>query len=307
LLAEVAYVGRRGLNASRRVNINQVVAANSPAVAQFGLPAGSRPFNNPNVPEAARFSNDIFQQQYNGQSTYHSLQARVERRFAGGSSFLAAYTWSKSIDDVSGISSGADDLAQDSYNLRAQRAVSNFDIPHRFVMSSTWAFPVGKGRRFFNDAGPVLSAIISDWQVNSITTWQSGQPFTLTAGSFDSITQTSNRRPNQVGDPRGNVPAGFSFNPAAFVAPPAGRFGSVGRNTLRGGSYNNSDFALLRQFPVSALGEAGALQFRAEFFNLYNSANFTLPVGALSNASFGRFVSNSTAPRVVQFALKLHF
>ncbi len=307
LLAEVAYVGRRGLNASRIVNINQVVAANSAATTQFGLPVGSRPFNNPSVPAGARFANDIIQQQYDGQSTYHSLQARLEQRLSNGTSFLASYTWSKSIDNVSGIGTGADDLAQDSYNLGAQRGLSNFDIPHRFVLSSTWALPIGRGRRFFNDAHPFILALISDWQVNSITTYQSGQPFTVTVGSFDSITQTTNRRPIQVSDPLSNVPRGFSFNPLAFIAPPPGLLGSVGRNTLRGDGFVNTDFGLLRNFHIAPLGEGGILQFRAESFNVNNQANFTFPVTTLSNNSFGRFVGNSTSPRVLQFALKLQF
>src|SRR5262249_3174881 len=117
LLADVAYVGRRGLNASRTANINQIVSVNSLAATQFGLPVGSRPFNNTSLPVGARFSNDVISQQFNGQATYHSLQTRLERRLSSGTSFLAAYTWSKSIDNVSGIGTGTDDLAQDSYNL----------------------------------------------------------------------------------------------------------------------------------------------------------------------------------------------
>jgi hypothetical protein len=307
LLAEVAYVGRRGLNASRPVNINQIVAANSLAATQFGLPVGSRPFNNANTPEAARFANDVIQQQFNGQATYHALQARLERRLSDGTSFLAAYTWSKSIDDVSGIGTGTDDLAQDSYNLRAQRGLSNFDLPHKFALSSTWAFPIGRGRRFLSDARPFILALISDWQVNSITTYQSGQPFTVTVGAFDSLTGSSNRRPIQVSDPRQNAPQGLAFNPAAFVAPPPGQFGDVGRNTLRGDGYINTDFALLRNFLFTPLGEAGAIEFRAEVFNVYNQTNFIFPVSSLSNAAFGRFVSNSTAPRVFQFVAKVKF
>ncbi len=307
LLAEVAYVGRRGLNASRVVNINQIAAVNSPAVTQFGLPVGSRPFNNTSLPIGARFANDVISQQFNGQATYHSLQTRLERRLSDGTSFLASYTWSKSIDNVSGIGTGADDLAQDSYNLAAQRAVSNFDVPHKFVFSSTWALPFGRNRRFLKDAGPAVSALLSDWHINGILTYQSGQPFTVTVGAFDAATGISNRRPNQVSDPRQNVPAGFAFNPAAFVAPPAGQLGSVGRNTLRADSFFNTDFAVLRNFRLSPLGEAGAIEFRAEFFNLFNNPNFTLPVSSLSNAAFGRYVSNSTAPRVIQFVAKVKF
>jgi len=307
LLAEVAYVGRRGLNASRTVNINQIVAVNSPAAAEFGLAVGSRPFNNTSLPVGARFSNDVISQQFNGQATYHSLQARLERRLSAGASFLASYTWSKSIDNVSGIGTGADDLAQDSYNLAAQRGLSNFDVPHKFIFSSTWALPFGRDRRLLKDANPVVLALVSDWQINGILTYQSGQPFTVTVGAFDAGTGTSNRRPNQVSDPYRNAPAGFAFNPAAFVAPPSGQFGSVGRNTLRAGNFFNTDFAALRNFRFSSLGEAGAIEFRAEFFNLFNHPSFTLPVGSLSNAAFGRYVSNSTAPRVLQFVAKVKF
>lgn len=307
LLAEVAYVGRRGLNASRVVNINQMAAVNSLAATQFGLAVGARPFNNTSLPVGARFANDVLSQQFNGQSTYHSLQTRLERRLSNGTSFLAAYTWSKSIDDVSGIGTGADDLAQDSYNLAAQRGLSNFDVPHKFVFSSTWALPFGRNQRLLQNAGAVVTGLLSDWQINSIVTYQSGQPFTVTVGAFDAGTGTSNRRPNQISDPRANVPAGFAFNPAAFVAPPTGQFGSVGRNTLRADDYFNTDFAVLRNFRLAPLGEAGAFEFRAEFFNLFNNPNFTLPVSSLSNAAFGRYVSNSTAPRVIQFVAKVKF
>ncbi len=307
LLAEVAYVGRRGLNASRVVNINQIAAVNSLAATQFGLAVGSRPYNNTNIPVGARFANDILSQQFNGQATYHSLQTRLERRLSSGTSFLASYTWSKSIDNVSGISTGADDLAQDSYNLAAQRAVSNFDVPHKFVFSSTWALPFGRNQRFLKDGGTVITSLVSDWQINGIVSLQSGQPFTVTIGALDAGTGTSNRRPNQVSDPHQNVPAGFAFNPAAFAAPPSGQFGSVGRNTLHADDYFNTDFAVLRNFRLAPLGEAGAFEFRAEFFNVFNNHSFTLPVSTLSNAAFGRYVSNSTAPRVIQFVAKVKF
>jgi len=220
---------------------------------------------------------------------------------------LLAYTFSKSLDDASGIGTGQDDRPQDSYNLRAQRAVSNFDIPHRFVFSSTFAVPFGKDRKYFKDAPKFIRYLISDFQLNSITTWQSGQPFTVTVGSFDALTGISNRRPNLVSDPRQNVPNGFAFNPAAFQIPPAGFLGNAGRNIVRGDSYYNSDFAVLRSFELPFLGEGRNLQFRAEFFNIYNNVNFTAPVTSLSNAAFGRYVSNATAPRVIQFGLKLNF
>ena len=305
ILAEIAYVGRRGVNLSRQVNINQRVAANSPQ-AQFSS-IGSRPFAGLNTPLAARFANDIVQQQSTGQSDYNALQIRVEKRLSKGSSLLAAYTFSKSVDTASGIGTGRDDRPQDSFNINAERALSNFDIPHRFVFSSTFAIPVGKGHKYLKNLPSPLNFLISNWTTNSITTWQTGQPFTVTVGSFDALTGISNRRPNLVGDPRQNVPDGFAFNPAAFAAPPAGFLGNVGRNTLRGGNYYNSDFGVLRTFGLPFLGENRNLQFRAEFFNIYNNVNFTLPVTTLTSSAFGRYTSNATAPRVIQFALKFNF
>ena len=304
-LAEIAYVGRRGLNLSRQVNINQIVAANSPQ-SQFA-PIGSRPFTGLVTPAAARFANDIVQQQSTAQSSYNSLQIKVERRFSKGTSFLLAYTFSKSLDDASGIGTGTDDRPQDSYNLKAQRAVSNFDIPHRLVFSATYALPFGKNQQFLSGAPKAIRYLVSDFQLNTITTLQSGQSFTVTIGSFDALTGISNRRPNLIGDPSQNVPAGFAFNPQAFTAPPAGFLGNVGRNTIRGGSYYNADFAVLRNFALPFFGDAGNLQFRAEFFNVFNNVNFTAPVTSLSNAAFGKYVSNATSPRVIQFGLKLSF
>jgi hypothetical protein len=304
-VAEIAYVGRSGVNLSRQVNINQIVAVNSPQ-AQIA-PVGSRPFAGLNIPVAARFANDIVQQQSTAHSNYNALQVKIERRLSRGTSFLLAYTYSKSLDDASGIGTGNDDRPQDSYNLRGQRAVSNFDIPHRFVFSSTFAVPIGRGQRFLANVPKFLSFLISDWQTNSISTVQSGQPFNVTVGSFDALTGIANRRPNLVGNPNENVPDGFAFNPAAFIAPPAGQLGNAGRNIVRGGSYFNTDFAVLRNFALPMFGEAGSLQFRAEFFNLYNNVNFTAPVTSLSNAAFGRFVSNATAPRVIQFGVKIGF
>ena len=304
-VAEVAYVGRRGQNLSRPVNINQIVALNSPQA--MVSPVGSRPFAGVNVPVAARFANDIIQQQSTGSSIYHALQVKVERRLSRGSSFLAAYTWSKSIDTASGIGSGNDDRPQDSFNLAAQRAVSNFDVPHRFVFSSTFALPFGKGQKYLKDASGILGFLVSDWQINSISTLQSGQPFTVTVGSFDAATGIANRRPNLISNPNENVPESFAFNPAAFVVPLAGQLGNAGRNIIRGDRYINSDFGILRTFQLPFLGEGRSLRFRSEFFNLYNTVNFTAPVTSLSSSAFGRYVGNATSPRVIQFSVKVNF
>lgn len=305
-LAEIAYVGRRGLNLSRQVNINQRVAANSPAATAPAL-VGTRPFAGQEIPAAARFSNDIIQQQTTARSIYHAMQIKVEKRLSAGTSFLLAYTWSKSIDDASGIGTGADDRPQDAYNLAAQRAVSNFDMPHRLVFSATYALPFGRGRQFGGGSSSAIKFLISDWTINAVTTAQTGQPVTPVVGSFDSLTGISNRRPDLVGDPFANVPAGFAFNPAAFSAPPPGLLGNAGRNIVRGDRYFNTDFGILRTFPLGFLGEGRSLQLRAEFFNAFNQVNFTSPVVSLSSPAFGRFVGNATSPRVIQLGAKFNF
>ncbi|MPZ20640.1 MAG: hypothetical protein GEV06_22425 [Luteitalea sp.] len=306
LVGEIGYVGRRGYKQSRPININQVVAVNSPAALVDGLPVGSRPFAGPDVPEGARFSSDIFQQHFNGHSVYHALQAQLERRFSGGSSFLVAYTWSKSDDDASGIGTGDDDLPQDSFNPDANRGRSNFDMPHRLVASGTWALPFGEGHRFLHDGG-FLSSVLANWHADSILTWQSGQPFTVSVGSLDPVLQIANRRPNQVSDPNENVPEGFAFNPDAFVAPPTGELGDVGRNAMRGDDYFNVDLGLTRRLRMPMVSPMSALQLRLEVFNLFNNVNFNFPVSTLSSEAFGRFVSNATAPRIVQLGARFEF
>lgn len=304
LLFEAGYVGRRGYNLSRPVNINQVVAANSPAHLVEGRAVGSRPFAGTDVPDGARLASDIIQQQFNGRSIYHALQTRLERRLSGGTSFLVGYTWSRSRDTNSGIGTGADDRAQDSYDLDAQWAPSNFDVPQRLIGSATWALPFGPERRWLR--GGAAGSLLSDWQVHGILTWQSGQPFTVTMGAFDPILQISNRRPNQVGDPRANIPAGLAFNPAAFAPPPAGELGNTPRNSLRGDDYFNVDLAISRRVGVT-LGRPTSLDLRVDVFNLFNNVNFSLPVATLSSAAFGRYVGNATAPRIVQLGVRWQF
>jgi hypothetical protein len=177
-------------------------------------------------------------------------------------------------------------------------------VPHRLVASGTWALPFGQGRTFANTGA--LATAFSDWHLDGILTWQSGQPFTVTVGALDTVTGIANRRPNQVSDPLSNVPDGYAFNPAAFVAPPAGQLGTVGRNSLRGDSYFNVDIALGRRFALP-IGRSSALQIKLQVFNLFNNLNFNFPVATLSSAAFGRYVSNATAPRIVQLGARLLF
>src|SRR5690606_19982316 len=123
-------------------------------------------------------------------SSYHAFTTQLERRFSGGFSVLASYTWGHPIDDGPANSESSDPAPQDSYNLRANRGDSSFDIRQRFVTSYTWELPFGHGRRWFGHS-PVASAISGGWQISGITSWQSGLPFTPTLSYDPSNTGTT--------------------------------------------------------------------------------------------------------------------
>ena len=346
LLLEVAYVGTRGHNLFRNVRINQaqlastqqpivnvvtgqVIATNTPANATLRAPYQGA---------------DIigFQQfQYTAESAYNSLQMSLTRRLSKGLQLLASYTYAKSLDNASG-QAGADTsiILGNQLDSKANRGVSDFDRTHRFVFSYLWDLPnppfAGRSK-----AGRLL---LSDWQVAGIITAMSGQPFDIAdsaAGSFYFGPNSGLSRPSWAPGATSetattNVPPGYFFNPLAFVRPViqtgqsissssgtavAGAqgtdIGNVGRNVLRGPRQTNVDFSVIKRFPF---GEAKSVEFRAEFFNLFNQVNLANPISNLNAAivdqntgqianpeDFGRIISASNNPRLIQFALKFNF
>ncbi len=297
---EVAYVGSKGTNLLTARDINQP----QPSVLPPGLPFVPRP--------DPRFDDiDLLESRAN--SKYHSLQTRFERRLSRGLATLISYTWAKSIDDASNFFSSAGDpnFPQNSYNLRAERGRSNFDVRHRLSASYSYDLPFGKGQRYFSDDGWV-STILSGWQSFGIVTLQTGRPFTVALLSDIDISGTgrsilgfgANDRPNVVGNPNlsERTPERW-FNTAAFAFPAPGTFGNVGRNTLDGPGYQNVNVSLLKN---TNLSEQLNLQLRAEFFNLFNHPNFNLPDNFLGSPTFGR-IGSARDPRHVQFGVKLLF
>jgi hypothetical protein len=264
-----------------------------------------------------------------GNSNFHSLQARVERRLAEGLSFLSSYTWSKSIDNADGVSTTSDAasaVAQNARDLRAERGLSDHDVAHRLVYSTVYDLPFGKGRRF---APPnrAVQALIGGWQLTGALTLQTGRPFTVNSGRDESNTgsgSVTSDRPDAIGDWRISNPSPDRwFNPCTLTAtgarrncgpndtpawriPPAGQFGNAGRNILRGPGLGNLDFGVSRNFSVT---ERIGLQFRTEFFNLTNHPAFFLPTGNASGTSFSTIVraaqTGTGAQRQIQFGLKL--
>jgi outer membrane receptor protein involved in Fe transport len=248
----------------------------------------------------------------NTNSAYNALQASARKRFSHGVSFLASYTYSKSIDYVSSFNmtgsaaspvAGENDLAQNPFDLAAERGRSLFDARHRFVLSYQWSLP------FWQRAENWYQHALGNWQVNGILTAMSGTPFTVfdsrdysKQGGAPEITGLTSNRPNLIGDPNaGPKTSAQWFNTSAFapITEP-GTFGTAGRNIVQGPGYVNWDFSALKNFKLT---ESKQFQFRAEFFNILNHTNFRLPDGDISSPNFGK-IQAAREPRVIQLALK---
>lgn len=226
---------------------------------------------------------------------------------------LASYTWSKSIDDASNFfpSTGDPNYPQNSYDLRAERGRSNFDVRHRFSASYVYDLPFGKGRKYLADGGG-WATLLSGWQTAGVVTLQTGRPFTVALSrEFDNsgtgisaLGFGANDRPNLIGNPEiSNHSPERWFNTGAFVIPASGTFGNSGRNILDGPGYQSVNASLIKN---TSLTERVNLQFRAETFNLFNHPNFNLPDNFLGSPTFGQ-VTSARDPRHIQFGLKLLF
>jgi outer membrane receptor protein involved in Fe transport len=253
-------------------------------------------------------------------SSYNALQASLRKRFSHGLSFLASYTWSHSIDDVSSFNitgsasqpvAGENDLAQNPFDLAAERGRSMFDSRHRFILSYQWMLP------FLQRSSSWYGHVFGNWQLNGIVTAMSGGPFTVfdsndvsLQGQAPEITGFSANRPNLIGNPNSGprTPQEW-FNVGAFqqLQPdPLGRFevfGDEGRNVVAGPGYVNWDASAFKNIRLT---ESKELQFRGELFNLLNHTNFRLPVSDIESPTFGQ-IQQDVSPRVIQVALKFLF
>lgn len=256
-------------------------------------------------------------------SGYHSLQATLQKRMSKGFSILANYTWSKSIDTAP-AGQGVSAPAQGSNSPipwympgrhQYDRGPSEFDHTHRFVMSYVWDLPRLTKRNAW------LRGVAGGWQLTGIVTAQTGGPLTVLAGRDQSQTGIGADRASFTGsDPYGSNACGSTgpcvsyLNPSSFVLPATGTFGTVGKGSLRGPNLISWDAGLFKEFPL--MGERLRLQFRAEFFNVLNRANFSNPgdtnpsasvsQSSITSANFGRILETED-PRIGQLALKLIF
>jgi hypothetical protein len=285
LVFEAGYMGNKGTRLDQTRNVNQAVLDANPARP---TPIQSR------VPFPAFAPNMVFYDR-TAYSFYHGFIARLEREFASGVSLLASYTFSKMIDNASfrGSIGAQPSFPQNSYDLAAERGLSFFDVPHRFVASWIWNLPFGKGP-------------LGGWQFVGIFQYQSGNPWSIgVAGDVPNV-GAGNARADVVGNP---YPAGFrrggserlAFSTAAFAQPARGTFGNSGRNIIRDAPLNNWDCGF---FKNTRFGERLRVQFRAELFNALNHTQFQQFANTVNTPAFGTW-NSARAPRIAQLGLKL--
>ena len=288
--------------------ITGVVSVEAGYVASKGTKIEySRPINRPE-PGAGTIQvrrpfprlGDLFSVENSGFSNYQSFQSKVEIKSWRGLSFLGAYAFAKSIDNISSDPQG--DSVQNALRTDLEKGSSDFDIRQRFTFSSNYALPFGNGV-----AGPG-GYLIRDWEIAAILTLQSGSPFTPVISADTANVGATARRPDRIA-------SGFLDNPtllrfydvSAFRVPEPFNYGNGARNILIGPPLNNLDFLVMRNFRFNVpWSEDANFQFRAEFFNFTNTPHFANPVNNIQAASAGRILSAAPA-REIQFGLKLMF
>jgi hypothetical protein len=330
ILVDVAYVGNHGLKLEGFLNANQ----KNPAL-NFARPYGNWP-------------SDITAAFNNFYSNYNALQVRYEQRMVGGLTLLNSFTWSHSLDNASASLEANTPSPQDANNLSADYSQSDYNLPIANVTSLVYELPFGRGRKFMNDTNPVVDAVLGGWQISGINTMQAGTPFNLvyTPNAATAVSPqiaatyrgANEYRPNVV--PGQKTTQGRSVTQAntgfiqyvnlnAFQLPAtrnaAGAlvspFGNARRNPGRNPAFYQTDLAANKKFntPIESL----KVEFRTEFYNIFNHTNMYLPSSGLGGTlltyaangtitnpgtpTSGGVISSTFQPRIIQFGLKVMF
>ncbi|MGC1943127.1 MAG: carboxypeptidase regulatory-like domain-containing protein [Candidatus Acidiferrales bacterium] len=295
-LAQVGYVGTIGTHLPNTLDLNQAVFV--PGQSTPDNIEGRRPFG-PNF-------SSILAQSTAWTSNYNSLQASVQKKMSRGLTLLAAYTWSHAIDTLSTPQAfrnavGQQNGAMNNYDLSLDRGNAAFDATQRFVVSYLYEFPE------FQADNKFVQKVMNGWGVNGIVAFQSGTPFTILDPTDSACTGNTNGRADLVGDPHlSNRSISEYFNTGAFA--PVGLcagYGNSGRNMLRGPGANNWDFAIVKN---TRFGESKNVQFRSEFFNLWNHPGFENPVSDITSPNFGQILqTRPNNERQIQMVLRFEF
>ncbi len=304
-LVEIGYVGSKGTKLINVFTFNQGAT-------------GTPPFSGSGF-SANKVLNGFQRAETTANSHYDSLQASLTKRFSKGLHFLASYTFSKSIDDISGAPTNElAALPGDQQNRKSQRAVSDFDRRQRFVFSAVYDLP-----KFYDGDSRFARSFVNDWELAGIAAFQSGAPFSVICASGSALLNradfVASPPPVEIG---GSVKQRLDqyFNRPAFARTCANTapYGTSGRNIIRGPGQRNVDFSIIKFVRVT---ETTKLEFRTEFFNVFNTVNFANPINTFvpdtilpgpivipgTFSQLGKVTSSNAGPRVIQFALKYTF
>jgi hypothetical protein len=335
ILLDVGYVGQRGLNLpSGLENLNQVgfqylglgslllQDINSVAARAAGIALPYPGFTG-SVLQALRpypqFTSILDEFQPIGWSTYHSMQLRATKRYSSGISILVAYTISKEFVSGGGFTGFGDTAATstplDTYNRQLEKRLAGFDQPQNLILSWTYELPFGRGKKYMNSAPRAVDEFIGGWQVNSIDRYASGAPIGVSGGGSIPVGGGFNRPVAVPGVTQRTDASCTAFDPAvdrylninAFQTTSNYILGNAAPNygSMRTCGMRNEDFSVLKSF---TLHERHKLQFRAEFFNIFNRMIFGGPsTGVNSPTSYGKISGQANSPRHIQLALKYEF
>jgi hypothetical protein len=290
-VASAAYVGNKG-------SANPLTLQQNPAIY---LPGASTVANT----QSRRIYPTVGPVSYafpGGNSEYEAVQLNVEKRLSSGFTLIANYTRSKNTDNQS---------TTNPFTLQNEHGLSAFDVPNNFKLSGVWQVPGPKNG--------LLAKFLGGWEIDPIITWQSGFPFTVTSGVDNSFSGVGSDRADYLGG--GSAQLGYDrshgqevlqwFDTSKFAVNAPGTFGNSGRDILRGPRFFNTDIGILKGTKIN---ERMNLQFRAEFFDIFNNVNFQPPNSTISSATAGRITSvvldNFGLPnseRIIQLGLKLAF
>lgn len=305
MLAEISYIGNVGHNlGGANVNINMIPLVNGRGPAAQSQTA--RPF--------PQFANVFHESPPWGNSAYHSMNVKLEKRYSGGLNFLINYTWSKFLDDVEAATElgGEQGNGYQHVELRhLDRGFSGNDIRNRLIASMVYELPFGKDRRYAIDNG-ALNALAGGWGIGLIAEFRNGSPFGVVENTNRSNAFAHSQRPNILGPVgrlsnwRDNVRSNTYFDTGLFESPGVGIFGSSPRNVCCGPGFSGIDLSVHKWFNFT---ERFKLQYRADFYNLANRAVFANPGLLNGRGGFGQ-VSNiltGSNGRLIQMALRFEF
>jgi hypothetical protein len=297
MVAELGYVGNSGYG------LWGSVPGNQPLTPGPGSVNSRRPFAQYTVAPIT----DMLPW---GRSHYEGMIARLEKRYTNGLYLLASFTWGRAIDNSSGVAldgcsyCGTQEAIQDAYNLRAQYGPSSSNSPRRLVFSTNYDLPFGKGHKLLSTG--IGSYVLGGWQTSVIWTAQDGTPFTLRL-SQDNANVGNTNWPNRVCNGRLESPTVQRwYDPGCFAAPAQYQFGNAGRNILYGPGTDNVDFALHRFFPIP-VREGMQLEFRGEFYNVFNRTQLGMPEVNLGLPQTAQITTTAAPNRQIQLGLKLHW